>query len=106
MKTYVITLSKIFPAYHPRRGQETDFKGKLYRSEKITTIRGNYAWWKKRFDEIAAGRAKLSVREWLDKPYKSKQVTVKEYTSLHGIGIQRCDVSTADNAGSALIRMI
>lgn len=96
MKTYVITLSQTFPSYHQQRGKSTDFFGKLFEGEKVHTIRGNYAFWKKRFDEIAAGRAKLSVRKWLNKPYKSKQVIMREYTAENGIGIQKCDVEFYD----------
>ncbi len=96
LKTYPITLSQRFPGYHPRKGEPTGFKGKLFEGDKKHTIRGNYKFWKKRFDEIAAGRAKLSVREWLDKPYHSKQVILREYTSLKGIGIQKVDIDYFD----------
>lgn len=73
LKTYVITISKKFPGYHPRKGDPTYFSSGIVSRRKKHTIRGNYALWKKRFDEIAAGRAKLSLREWIGKPYCSKQ---------------------------------
>lgn len=100
MKTYVITLSRKFPATHPRAGQPTGFfdkfiagqadsrKGWLV-SPKLHTIRANYDLWKKRFEQIAAGEACLSVRQWSGAPYRSKQVEIARLTRLDGIGIQR-----------------
>lgn len=62
MKTYVLTLSKVFPAYHIKKGEPTNFKDAfnagqvfnrgaecLYRHPKLHTIRGNYELWEKRF---------------------------------------------------------
>lgn len=100
MKTYVITLSKVFPATHPRAGQPTGFfdkfmAGQAYSrkgwlvSPKLHTIRANYDLWKKRFEQIAAGEACLSVRQWSGAPYRSKQVEIARLTNEDGIGIQK-----------------
>lgn len=85
MKTYVLTLSKTFPAGHPRAGQPTNFAEKVRKGEKIHTIRGNFDLWKKRAQEINAGRAVLSVREWSGKPYQSQQTEIRQFNK---IGIQ------------------
>lgn len=86
MKTFVITVSKRFPVYHPKSGELTDFAPKINDEIKIHTIRGNYEFWKKRIDKVNAGLAILSIREWTGKPYASKQVELKQLTSA---GIQK-----------------
>lgn len=91
MKTYVITISKVFPKTHKRAGEPTNFYLKLSRDEKIHTIRANYDLWKKRIDEVNAGIALLSVREWSGKPYNSKQIELYRYFADHGIGVQKLE---------------
>lgn len=85
MKTYVLTVSQYFPATHPRKGETTGFIDKILDGIKIHTIRENFQLWKRRAEEINAGRAVLSVRVWSGKPYRSSQVEVVEFSS---IGIQ------------------
>lgn len=96
MKTYYLTLSQVFPVTHPRAGEETHFKdwliGALYygaENGKIHTIRANYELWSKRFEQINAGKACLSVRYWEGKPYRSKQHEIVRLTKDDGIGIQK-----------------
>ena len=93
MKTYVITLSKKFPATHKRHGEPTYFWERLsspsFTRPKLHTIRANFDLWYKRFEKIAAGEACLSVREWTGAPYRSKQKELARLTRLDGIGIQR-----------------
>lgn len=112
MKTYVITLSQTFPATHSRKGQLTYFKQQLLNAlnigkkgsaqyvphsgssddrlgYKFHTIRANYPLWKERFDQIERGEACLSVRQWMGKPYASKQVEIARLTIEDGIGLQR-----------------
>jgi len=99
MKKYVITLSSVFPVTHCRKGEPTGFKEKVLKSinepwrsdiaPKVHTIRANYELWKKRFDEIDAGRACLCIRQWSGKPYRSKQVEIAVLTKEDGIGIQK-----------------
>lgn len=92
MKTYVLMVAKYFPATHPRAGEETFFKekmlcGALYRDAKIHTMRLNYDRWKMIVDEVNAGRAILSVRQWKGKPYNTKQEEFLQITK--NLGIQK-----------------
>lgn len=93
MKTYVLTLSHSFPANHEMHGKPTYFREKFYGTpgmlRKLHTIRANYTLWAKRFKKIAAGDACLSVREWLDAPYRSKQREIARLTADDGVGIQK-----------------
>lgn len=100
MKTYIITLSKVFPVTHPLKGQLTGFKKAKLSNDKKHTIRGNYAHWKKIVDEVNSGKAILSVREWTGRPYASKQVEICQHTKL---GIQKCDVSINTSNGNVSI---
>lgn len=86
--TYPITLSKRFPAKHPRHGQPTDFRTKYEERAKIHTIRANFPLWKDRFERIFMGSAVLSLRQWSDKPYYSKQELVADLGISDAIGIQ------------------
>ena len=103
MKTYVITLSRNFPAKHPRKGEPTNFDTQLLNAVlsahnmsigfpqvgmKLHTIRGNYELWSKRFEQIEAGNAVLSIRCWTGKPYNSKQIEICKLTREDGIGLQ------------------
>lgn len=113
MKTYVITLSKRFPAGHNRAGDLTFFhetlSNALHNTEatltvddaddtsikiyerKIHTIRANYPLWDKRIAEVERGEACLSIRQWTGKPYRSKQVEIARLTKEDGVGIQRLE---------------
>lgn len=86
--TYPITLSKKFPANHPRHGQPTDFRMKFEERAKIHTIRANFPLWKDRFSRIFVGNAVLSIRQWSEKPYHSKQELVADLCIKDAIGIQ------------------
>ncbi len=96
MKTYVITLSQKFPATHSKAGQATFFKDKFHAAithndeywNKIHTIRANYPLWRQRMDEILRGEACLSVRQWSDKPYSSKQIEIACLTADDGIDVE------------------
>jgi hypothetical protein len=92
MKTYVITLSKTFPAGHYRKGEPTSFHDKFLKRLKKHTVRGNYVFWKKRIDNINAGLAKLSVRGWMGRPYASKQYIIQELYKGE-VGIQRININ-------------
>ena len=99
-KTYVITLSQVFPVTHIRKGEPTGFKDKFLAAIKqvegewlkLHTIRANYELWKKRFDEIAAGKACLAIRQWTGRPYKSKQIELARLTREDGIGLQKLEI--------------
>jgi hypothetical protein len=100
MKTFVLMVAKTFPASHPRAGQPTNFEEKINSincdlpfppfNPKIHTIRANYELWKKRIDQVKAGKAFISVRQWEGKPYRSKQL---ECFRFYGdrIGIQKLE---------------
>lgn len=100
-KTYVITLSRVFPAKHSKAGEPTKFRNAfnagqvfnrgsecLYVRPKLHTIRANYLLWEKRIKEVQAGNAVLSVRQWTGKPYRSKQIEIARLTAANGVGIQ------------------
>lgn len=98
MKTYVIMIAQKFPAGHPRAGQPTNFAKRIRTREdvggigiglyKIHTIRENFPLWQKRFAEIEAGKACLSLRIWEGTPYRSKQIELEKLTAKDGIGLQ------------------
>ena len=92
MKTYVLTLSKVFPKTHARAGEPTEFREKFLKKEKIHTIRANYELWRKRIKEIQAGRAVLSVRQWTGKPYASPQKEIAKLTAEDGVGLQKLEI--------------
>jgi hypothetical protein len=108
MKTCVITLSKRFPAGHCRAGEPTNFahllgnglnltdEGLRLCKHKIHTIRANYGFWAKRFEDINRGEACLSVRQWSEKPYNSPQVEIARLTKENGIGLQKLYWGKAD----------
>lgn len=121
MKHHILILSKNFPAWHSRAGEETFFGEAIrnaffaagsknfnynlppFRSRpmevtalqrKLHTIRGNYDKWARAFEEIKAGRACLSVRQWLGKPYEKGSMMI-ELTRLYyddGISLQKLDL--------------
>ena len=104
MKVYPITLAKKFQRPHPRTGELTHFKervlnafGHQYRNHKglmypakFHTGRENYDLWKHRCDEVNAGRAVLSLRQWSGEPYKSKQCPLG--IELTCVGIQKMSI--------------
>lgn len=80
-KTYVLTLSKTFMKGHPKAGEPTNFKELYLQGLKIHTIRAG-EYWRKVVEEVNAGRAILSVREWSGKPYASKQAEIGRHEKL------------------------
>lgn len=56
--------------------------------QKIHTIRGNYELWAKRIKAVQDGKAILSIRQWSDKPYRSKQEVICNLSAKDEIGIQ------------------
>lgn len=83
----------------------TGFKKKILSGEKRHTIRHSYEFWKKRIDEINAGRAILSVRQWSGRPYNSKQKEIKQFkqgeVSYQSVAItgQASDVGIQQESG-------
>ena len=106
MKIYVITLSRCFLANHSKAGEPTNFRDAfnagqvfnrglecLYLRPKLHTIRANYPLWERRIKEIQDGHAILSIRQWSDKPYRSKQEEIARLTAANGVGIQKLELT-------------
>jgi hypothetical protein len=93
----VITFSQVYPSYHPRKGQKTDFVGKIWESiylqypewlgdhyEELKTLYsyiGLHGMLPPKHHTIRAGHRfkvgdKFSPRVWSGKPYQSKQITI------------------------------
>lgn len=87
-KCYVMILSECFPKTHSKAGTPTNFLDKILNKSKCHTIRFNYDLWKKRVNEINAGKAYLSVRRWTGKPYRSKQ---EELLQFYTLGIEKLE---------------
>ena len=86
-KKVILTFSKVFPASHSKAGQLTGFEGKLAAGTKIHTIRADKkGTWKRKAEDINAGRKYLSIREWTGRPYNSEQ---REFGRRDRIGLQR-----------------
>ena len=105
MKTYVLTVSRTFPATHKKKGENTEFLEKINCTllcpgdcndckvdfetyKKIHTIRSNYELWDKRMKEVQEGNAIISLRYWSGKPYNSKQVEFAQLDYDSGCGVQ------------------
>lgn len=89
MKTYILLISKWFLAGHSRAGQETNFIPKIIEQTKIHTVRENYDFWAKRVNSINNRQGLLSIRQWSERPYRSKMIT---YMNLPHAGLQRFDI--------------
>lgn len=86
-KKIVITVSKQFPKTKRRCGEPTQFREKLAKGEKIHTIRRNYDLWRVNADKMQGGGYYLSIRQWMGKPYRTKQEEIRQ---IHNpIGVQR-----------------
>jgi hypothetical protein len=122
IKTFVLTVSRYFPATHPRKGEPTYFPEKIQigimGSEKFNelhdndcagflpklhTCRANYPLWKKRIEQVQAGEAILSIRYWSGKPYNSPQVEICQLDKDSGIGVQMLDMSIFQSHNMAFV---
>ena len=61
-----IMVSRVYPAYHPKAGQPTGFRASILAGRKIHTLRNSAG--NRNTGDI------VSLREWQDKPYRSKQI--------------------------------
>ena len=89
-KKIVITLSRVFPTTHSRKGQPTGFKEKLASGCKLHTIRGNFDQWNAIAEKMQRGGYCLSIRQWAGRPYNSPQVEIAHLDQP--IGIQRIEL--------------
>ena len=86
IKTYVLIISKNFPAHHDKAGTPTNFIPNILNKKKLHTIRNNYPLWKKRIEAVNRGEAIISLRIWNGKPYVDKQI---EILKIHNAQIQQ-----------------
>lgn len=102
LKTYVLMVSRVFPGYHPKKGQHTFFREKINEAlvqvtdtpiftPKLHTLRKNYSYWAKRIEAVQQGKAVLSVRQWKGRPYHSDPVEFIVLDSTTGLGIQKLE---------------
>ena len=89
MKTHILILSQTFPKGHPEVGKPTRFGASVSQCVKIHTIRENYTVWENKIKEILEGEARLSIRIWEDKPYRSRQIELLSLDKNSGVGIQK-----------------
>ena len=89
-KKIIITLSRLFPRTHSRRGEPTNFAELLHMEEKIHTIRKNYDLWKLNAEKMEGGKYFLSIRQWSGRPYKSPQVEIAQRNQP--IGVQPIEI--------------
>lgn len=112
-KTYVLMISRVFPACHPKHGQLTYFKEQILHKidpdhckffvtnrrrvgitepgGKIHTIRANYDMWARRAEQVNTGKAVISLRQWTGSPYNYKRDGSKqdEFLQLKEVCVQK-----------------
>ena len=89
MKTHVLILSQTFPKGHPDEGKPTRFGASVVQQVKIHTIRNGFEDWTRKISEVLSGEARLSIRIWEDKPYRSRQIELLSLDKNSGVGIQK-----------------
>lgn len=97
-----IVVSKAFPKVHRRSGEPTHFASKIVNGEKLHTIRQNYDLWAVNAEKMQSGNFILSIRQWTDMPYRSKQRVVcncEEPIGVEHIGMRY----HADNDSIAVV---
>lgn len=94
-------LSKTFPRKHRSAGKKTNFQRSLNEGKKIHTIRSGYEAWKHNIEKIQKGNFFLSLRQWVDVPYRSKQEEIKE---LKNVGYER--ISMQYNPETGIVKAI
>lgn len=88
-KIVVLMCARLFPAYHSKKGEPTNFQMKIKGKDKLHTIRAGYEKWKKKIDEVLEGKAVLSVREWSGSPYNSTQNYLFYYNQDDTLGVSK-----------------
>lgn len=100
MKTYVITLSQVFPTWHKRAGEPTKFRAAFLSGQtcskckkrnhamctsecfsglKIHTIRANYPLWLKRITEVQQVKASSNQSYPVEKLFTVDGITVYRF---------------------------
>ncbi len=111
LKTYVIFVSRTYPAYHSKKGQLTHFIDRIiygikyhntnyhpnfhWGNDKIHTFRGNYQLWKKRVDEVLDGKAVIVLKyHSLGRYVKgNKQIEFVRLDKNSGVGVQKAELN-------------
>lgn len=93
MKTYTLILSRRFPKTHNRAGKQTNFVKSFTNGKKVHTFRDSLEDWEKKAELINSGKAVLSVRMWIGRPYFSPQLEIKQ---LHKIDVQAVEMVWPD----------
>lgn len=124
IKRYRLGISRTFPQTHPKAGKSTHFISQIKYStcqylsldglkigkccenckdefdcaitKKLHTLRANYELWKKRMQEVQAGRAVIELFYWSGSPYNSKrdgskQIVFAILDNNSGCGVQQLD---------------
>ena len=82
----IMLSAKFFPG-HFKAGGNTDFARKVINGTKKHTVRSNYEYWRIKLEQAkeTTGRV-VSLRQWEDKPYRSRQQVILD------IPASRCNV--------------
>jgi hypothetical protein len=110
-------VSRTFPAYHSKKGQQTYFieqiknaiydglyllkpDGTIITGKKLHTFRGNFPLWKKRIDEVLAGNAVIVLKyHTLGRYVKgNKQIEFARLDKDSGVGVQPVVLYSDDTA--------
>lgn len=83
LKKYVLMVSKNLRDFDYKLPKPTFFKEKIVNKEKIHTLRNNLIYWRRIEKAIKKGKGVLSLREWIDKPYRSKQIEFLQLNKIH-----------------------
>lgn len=86
--------ARSFMEGHPKASKPTNFKQKIIKAHKIHTIRSNFEYWAPKVQEVAEGKARLSLRYWKGKPYRSKQQEFWEILPRYEPGYQRIRIDS------------
>ncbi len=82
-KKVLITLSRVFPLTHPKKGKPTLFEDHIKDGTKIHTIRSNYDRWAHNIEKVENGDFYISLRQWSAKPYRSSQNEIAKISQAH-----------------------
>lgn len=84
-------VAKVYPCYHSRKGQPTNFGSSILFKNKIHTIRSNYPLWEKRIKLVQEGKAVLVLKQWVGRPYHTSQEILITLTKDDIVGIQKLE---------------
>ena len=86
----IITISRVFPVTHSRRGEPTNFAERLRLGDKKHTILSDDDIWMINAEKVKRGKCCLSICQWSGKTYNSKQVEIAR--THNPIGIQPVEI--------------